>query len=190
MRKVRNFNINLRTKEILRSIKRLNAETEIDAAVEIEVQRACRYYLSFISPSVIYDVLKKDLSDFAYEKDAPAKWIARSVFFVSIGDQLQKEGEENPSLFSRCGENLLSTIAVDALDQSKSFVCRLIAKEAELEDCSITRAIEIPAEFYPPIIEKIPIDKIEMAFENGVLFPKYSFCAMVYWMPNKKKSNK
>jgi hypothetical protein len=190
MRKVKNFHINLRTKDIVRSIKRLSPNDEFSDDIEIDIKRACRYYLKFICPSVVYEVFTKDFSDFNYDKDAPSKWVARSVFFTTIGSLLEEEYKNNPSLFSRPGDNLISAIAVDALDQSKNFVCRLIASEAQEEDCDISRPVEIPNEFYDRISQVIPIDKINMSLENGELIPKYSLCAMVYWTPAKKKSKK
>ncbi|MDR2860559.1 MAG: hypothetical protein LBV66_01850 [Elusimicrobiota bacterium] len=188
MRKVKNFKINLRTKDIIRSIKRLSVnETGFPEDFDITVQKACRYYSNFIHPSVIYDAFNKDSIVSISEKDAPQKWIARSILFVTIGSLLEQECKKNMTQFGEYTETIVSSIAVDALDQSKNFVCRIISSEADNENCDISRAVEVPNEFYAGLSKVIPIDKIDISLEDDKLSPKYSLCSMVYWTPSKKK---
>jgi hypothetical protein len=190
MRKVKNFKIHLRTKDIIRSIKRLSPDVQAIEDFDFRVQKACRYYSNFVKPCVIYDAFTKGLHNFVYEKDAPSRWIARSIFFVSIGEILEEEYKKNPDLYGQYSEKIVSTLAVDALDQSKNFISRLIAIEAQSENCDISRSVEIPSQFYEEISQMVPMDKINISLQEGSLLPKYSMCAMVYWTPSKKKSKK
>ena len=73
----------------MRVIKKLTNTAEMQVETEEAVQRACYFYSKFIAPSVVYDTLSKENISFAYEKDAPSKWVARSVFFVTIGTALE-----------------------------------------------------------------------------------------------------
>jgi hypothetical protein len=184
MRKIKNFKINLRTRDIVRSVKRLAPGTEFSQELDIEVQKACRHYYKFIRPCLIYDTFSKGTLEFLPEKDAPAQYIARSVFFVSIGAAIE---DVKKDLDAPNGENIVNCIAVDALDQSKNFVCRLISDEAEEEECDISRAQEIHGEFYERLSSIIPIDKIDISLCENTLIPKYCLCAEVYWTPSKKK---
>ncbi|MCL2335739.1 MAG: hypothetical protein FWC57_06715, partial [Endomicrobia bacterium] len=88
MRKIKNFKVNLRVREIVRVIKKLTNSAELPVELEEAVQRGCHFYSKFPVPCVVYDTFSKDSLQFSYEKDAPAKWVAQSVFFLTIGDSL------------------------------------------------------------------------------------------------------
>ena len=187
MRKIKNFKINLRNRDIVRSVKRLSPGTEFSQELDIEIQKACRHYYKLIRPCLIYDTFSKGMPEFLTDQDAPAQYVARSVFFVSIGAAIE---EIKKDLDMEGGENIVNCIAVDALDQGKNFACRLIADEAEDEECETSRAQEIAPEFYQQLSAVIPIEKIDVSLGDNCLVPKYSLCAAVYWTPSKKRKKK
>jgi hypothetical protein len=190
MRKIKNFKVNLRVKEISRVVKKLINTVELSVEFEETIQRCCRFYVKFLTPSVVYETFSKEALPFAYEKDVPSKWVAESVFFVTIGDDLYDEYKKNKSVFGEHTGKIVSAIAVDALNQSKNFVQRLISNEAQDEDCVISRIVDIPNDLYAEFSKVVPIDKIGISIESGDIIPKYSTCGLFYWIPSKKKEKK
>lgn len=190
MKKIRNFKVNLRVREIMRVIKKLTNAAELSVETEESVQRACHFYSKFIMPSVVYDTFSKDALTFVYEKDAPAKWIARSVFFITIGTALEEEYGKNEESFGEHCAAIVSAIAVDALEQSKNFTFRLVSGEACEENCDISRSIALPPDLYEEAAKIVPADKIDISVCNGGLIPQYSDCGMFYWIPTGRKKGK
>jgi hypothetical protein len=77
----------------------------------------------------------------------PLKWIAESVFFVTIGGDLYEKYKKNERTFGEHIGKIISAVGVDALEQSKNFVQRLISNEAQGENCKISKSIDILASF-------------------------------------------
>ncbi|MDR1418002.1 MAG: hypothetical protein LBI80_02440 [Endomicrobium sp.] len=187
MRKIRNFKVNLCIKEILRVIKKLNNISEVSLEFEENVKRGCRIYSKFLHPSVVYDTFSKE-SFPLFEKNAVlSKYVACSVFFITIGSNIEEECNLNRTAFGEYTSTIVSAIAVDALEQSRSFVQRLIVNEAKYEGCEISREEELDNSVYGEFAKIIPIEKINVNIVSGKLDPKYSSCGLLYWIPSKKK---
>jgi hypothetical protein len=190
MRKIKNFKVNLRVKDISRVVRKLINAVEVSIELEETIQRCSRFYVKFLSPSVVYDTFSKESLPFVYEKDIPPKWVAESIFFVTIGNVLEEEYKKNENAFGEHTSKIVSAIAVDALEQSKNFVQRIISNEAQDENCEVTRAVDIGSKYYEEICKVIPIDKIGVSAEVGTIYPKYSSAGLFYWIPSKKKTKK
>ena len=188
MKKIRNFKVNLRTREITRVIKKLINAAEMPVETEESVQRACHFYSKFITPSVVYDTFSKENMPFVYEKDVPLKWVAQSVFFVTIGTALEEAFKKNDKAFGEHSNSIVSAIAVDALEQAKNFTQRLVSGEAEDENCDISRGTDLPSDLYEEAAKIVPVDKIDVSIHDGKLVPQYSNCGLFYWIPSKKKA--
>lgn len=190
MKKIKNFKVNLRVREITRVIKKLTNSTELPVEVEEAIQRGCHHYSKFLSLSVVYETYGKGLMSFVYEKEAPEKWVAQSLFFLTIGTKLKDEFNKNQKAFGEHTEKIVSAVAVDALEQGKNFIFRLITNEAADENCDLSRSVDLPCDLYEEAAKNIPIDKIDIKVEEGKLIPQYSACGLFYWIPSKKKSSK
>jgi hypothetical protein len=190
MRKIKNFRINLRIKEILCIIKKLVNAVELSIEFEEAVRRCCRFCSRFLVPSAVYETFSKKTFPFVCEKDAPLKWIAESVFFVTIGEDLYEEYKKDERTFGEYTGKIISAVGVDALEQSKNFIQRLVSKEAQGENCEILRSVDIPPHLYETAVGCISAYKIGISAEDGKLNPRYSECGLFYWVPSKKKSKK
>ena len=190
MRKIKNFKVNLRVREIMRVIKKLSNVAELSPDAEEAVQRGCHFYSKFISPSAVYDTFKKGGLPFVYEKDAPQKWAAQSVFFVTIGSALYEEYKKNEQTYGEHTGKIVSAVAVDALEQAKNFIQRIISNEAEDEGCEISRSADIPRDLCVEASKNVAAEKIGIAASENGLEPQYSSCGIIYWTPSKKKSAK
>jgi hypothetical protein len=82
MRKIKNFRINLRIKEILRVIKKFLNAVELSVEFEAVVRRCCHFYSRFLIPSAIYKAFSKETLPFVCEKDVPLKNGLPEVFFL------------------------------------------------------------------------------------------------------------
>jgi hypothetical protein len=190
MRKIKNFKVNLRVKDISRVVRKLVNIVDMSVELEQAIQRCCRFYLKSLYPAVVYDTFSRESLSSVYEKDVPQKWVAQSIFFVTIGNAIEEEYKKNEIAFGEHTSKILSAIAVDALEQSKNFVQRIISNEAQDENCEITRPVNIENEYYEEVSKIIPGNKIGVNIESGVIYPKYSSAGLFYWIPSKKKSRK
>ncbi|MDR0823212.1 MAG: hypothetical protein LBN20_05495 [Endomicrobium sp.] len=190
MRKVKNFKINITVQEISRVIKKLNNVEQLPEEMQRNISKAVRYYLKFLTPCIIYDTFPKDSLILENEKDIPQKLIAKTVFFAAIGSSLEEEYLKDKNLYGDDTEKIVSSLAVEALEQSKRFAIRLISNEAEDENCILMRSIEIAPENYEKLNSLIDIGKIGISYNDGRLNPKYSLCGLSYWIASKKKVKK
>ncbi|MDR1940732.1 MAG: hypothetical protein LBQ47_00180 [Endomicrobium sp.] len=190
MKKIKKFKVNLRVREIMRVIKKLTNSAELTPEIEEAVQRGCHFYSKALIPAVVCETFAKGFLPFIYEKDAPAKWVAQSVFFVTIGSELEREYKKNEEAFGQHTSKIVSAVAVDALDQAKNFIARLIAQEAQDESCELSRAADIEPDFYEAAFNAVCAGKIDITLQDGKLIPQYSSCGLFYWTPSKKKNKK
>lgn len=187
MRKIKNFKINLRLKSISQVVKRAVDIVNISDDFEQIFHRSCRFYNKFLFPSVVYDTFSKEFCPFIYEKGTPQKWVAETIFFVTIGNVLEEKYRVNENAFGIYTDKIVCAIALDALEQSKNFVRRLISSEAHNENCEITKIINLEDKYYKEICDIISAEKICINIESGIVCPKYSSAGLFYWIPSRKK---
>ncbi len=191
MRKIKNFKINIRTREISRIIRKLLNVEDLPIEVEEAVQKSCFVCEKIIKPAVVYDTFSKEAMTFSIEVEAPEKWIAVSPYIVTIGNVLQEEYNKNKELFGEYGVQIMSAISSDALDQSRNFVQKLLASEAGDENCELSRSIELPKQYNQEIITYLPVEKINLSLnEDGNFVPANSMAGLYYWIPLKKRGRK
>ncbi|WP_372519171.1 hypothetical protein [Candidatus Ruminimicrobiellum ovillum] len=191
MRKIKNFKISIRTREISRIIRKLLNTEDLPIEVEEAVQKSCFVCEKVIKPAVVYDTFSKEAMIFPVEFQAPEKWIAVSPYILTIGNVLEEEYNKNKELFGEYGIQIVSAISADALDQARNFVQKLLAAEAIDENCELSRSIELPKQYNQEIINFLPADKINLSLDDdGNFVPKNSMSGLYYWIPLKKRGRK
>ena len=191
MRKIKNFKISIRTREISRIIRKLLNVEELPIEVEEAVQKSCFVCEKIIKPAVVYDTFSKEAMIFPIEIEAPEKWVAISPYILTIGNVLEQEYSKNKELFGEYGVQIVSAIAADALDQSRNFVQKLLSSEAGDENCELSRNIELPKQYNQEIIKYLPVEKINLSLaEDESFVPVNSMAGIYYWIPLKKRNRK
>ncbi len=191
MRKIKNFKISIRTREISRIIRKLLNTEDLPIEVEEAVQKSCFVCEKVIKPAVVYDTFSKEAMIFPVEFQAPEKWIAVSPYILTIGNVLEEEYNKNKELFGEYGIQIVSAISADALEQARNFVQKLLAAEAIDENCELSRSIELPKQYNQEIINFLPADKINLSLDDdGNFVPKNSMSGLYYWIPLKKRGRK
>ena len=191
MRKIKNFKINIRTREISRIIRKLLNMEELTIEIEEAVQKSCFVCEKIIKPAVVYDTFSKEAMTFTLEIDPPEKWIAVSPYILTIGDVLQQEYEKNKSVFGEYGVQIVSAISADALEQSRNFVQKLLASEASEENCELSRNVDLPKHYNNEIVNFLPVDKINLSLaDDGSFIPTNTISGIYYWIPLKKRGRK
>ena len=191
MRKIKNFKINIRTREISRIIRKLLNVEELPIEVEEAVQKSCFVCEKVIRPAVVYDTFSKETMVFPIEFEAPERWIAVSPYILTIGNVLQEEYNKNKELFGEYGVQIVSAISADALDQARNFVQKLLVSEASDENCELSRNIELPKQYNQEIVNFLPADKINLSLDDdGNFVPTNSMVGLYYWIPLKKRGRK
>lgn len=191
MRKIKNFKISIRTREISRIIRKLLNMEELTIEIEEAIQKSCFVCEKIIKPAVVYDTFSKEAMTFSLEIEPPEKWIAVSPYILTIGNVLQEEYNKNKSLFGEYGVQIVSAISADALEQSRNFVQKLLASEASDENCELSRNIDLPKQYNSEIIEYLPVDRINLSLsDDGNFIPESSMAGLYYWIPLKKRGRK
>ena len=192
MRKIKNFKISIRTREVSRIVKKLLNVEDLDIEVEEAIQKSCFICEKIIKPAVVYDTFSKESMFFNVDIEKPEKWIAVSLYVLTIGNVLQEQYEKNKSLFGNYAVQIISAISADALEQSKSFVQKIINSEITKEDnCELSRSIEIPQQYNQEIIKYLPIEKINISLsEENKFVPINTSAGLYYWIPLKKRNRK
>lgn len=192
MRKIKNFKISIKTREVSRIVKKLLNVEDLDIEVEEAIQKSCFVCEKIIKPAVVYDTFSKESMFFNIDIDIPEKWIAVSPYVLTIGNVLQEQYEKNKSLFGNYAVQIISAISADALEQSKSFVQKIINSEITKEDnCELSRSIEIPQQYNQEIIKYLPIEKINISLsEENKFVPINTSAGLYYWIPLKKRNRK
>jgi hypothetical protein len=191
MRKIKNFKISIRTREISRIIRKLLNVEELPIEIEEAVQKSCFVCEKIIKPAVVYDTFSKETMIFPVEIEAPEKWVALSPYILTIGNVLEEKYNSDKQLFGEYGVQIISAISADALDQARNFVQKLLASEASDENCELSRSIDLPKEYNKEIIKYLPVDKINLSLtEEGNFVPVNSIAGIYYWIPLKKRNRK
>ena len=191
MRKIKNFKISIRTREISRIIRKLLNVEDLPIEVEEAVQKSCFVCEKIIKPAVVYDTFSKETMIFPVEIEAPEKWVALSPYILTIGNVLEEKYNSDKQLFGEYGVQIISAISADALDQARNFVQKLLASEASDENCELSRSIDLPKEYNQEIIKYLPVDKINLSLtEDGNFVPVNSIAGIYYWIPLKKRNRK
>ena len=192
MRKIKNFKISIRTREVSRIVKKLLNVEDLDIEVEEAIQKSCFICEKIIKPAVVYDTFSKESMFFNVDIEKTEKWIAVSPYILTIGNVLQEQYEKNKSLFGNYAVQIISAISTDALEQSKSFVQKIINSEMTKEDnCELSRSIEIPQQYNQEIIKYLPIEKINISLsEENKFIPINTSAGLYYWIPLKKRNRK
>ncbi len=191
MRKIKNFKISIRTREISRIIRKLLNVEDLPIEVEEAVQKSCFVCEKIIKPAVVYDTFSKETMIFPVEIEAPEKWVAISPYILTIGNVLEEKYNSDKQLFGEYGVQIISAISADALDQARNFVQKLLASEASDENCELSRSIDLPKEYNQEIIKYLPVDKINLSLtEDGNFVPVNSIAGIYYWIPLKKRNRK
>lgn len=191
MKKIKNFKISIRTREISRIIRKLlNMET-LSIEIEETVQKSCFICEKIIKPAVVYDTYSKESILFSFEVQTPEKWVAVSPYVLTIGDVLQQEYSKNKSVFGDYGVQIISAISADALEQSKNFVQKLLNEDAKDENCELSRNVDFPEQYNNELLKYLPIEKISLSLsEEGKFVPTNSTAGLYYWIPLKKRNRK
>ena len=192
MRKIKNFKISIKTREVSRIVKKLLNVEDLDIEVEEAVQKSCFVCEKIIRPAVVYDTFSKESMFFNIDIEKPEKWIAVSPYVLTIGSVLQEQYEKSKNLFGNYAVQIISAISADALEQSKNFIQKIINSEMTREDnCELSRSIEIPQQYNQEIIKYLPIEKINISLsEEKKFIPINTSAGLYYWIPLKKRNRK
>ena len=193
MRKIKNFKITIKAREVSRMLRKLLNLEELSIDIEEAVQKACFFYNKTIKPAVVYDTFSKESMVLNINVDVPTEWIAVSPYIVTIGNELQDEFNKNQELFGSYTIQIVSAISANTLEQSKNFVQKILADDAKAEYCELSRNVEIPNDLYPEICKILPTDKINVSLinmeENKVFKfePANTITGLYYWIPVKRR---
>ena len=188
MKKIKQFKINLRSREITRFLKKTTSISEINPDIEEKVEAESRRLKRLISPAAIYETVPKDKFPAELKVNEPNNWVAATAYVVTVGEAIEKELKEKRSRENGEAEAIAHTIALESVEQSVNFIERLIREEAQGDNCEISKEQPLDSkELVAKLFGIVPGDKIGASLdENGSLRPQYSTGGIIYWMPVNK----
>ena len=188
MNKIKNFRINLREKEILRLLKK-TLKIEVTPQVQAALKAQCEQLQKIITPASIYATFQKDKLPLKLAFNAPDKWIAATIFAVTIGKDFESVVAEEQSKSESMLSGITHCIGVEALEQSVNFIGRLISDEAKEEEGELSQKLIIAdVSDIEVLCQSLPIVKIGVSFtQNSGVVPMFSSFGLYFWLPNKKK---
>lgn len=163
---------------------------EITSDVEDDIHKASRLMSGLISTAALYETLQKDKFPAELQLEPPDKWVAASVYIVTVGEaaearvmEAQKTGE------TTLPGQILHSIALETLEQSGNFIRRLLDDEAKEETCELSQQKAVNSETaWAKLLELLPGDKIGVKYLGSERFaPMYTTGGIIYWTPVKKR---
>lgn len=194
MKKIKRFKINIRPSYLLRLIKK-SVDIEKD-----EINTIIRENYELVDPCTIYDNFKlEDMKDGDLERTikgwAPGAVVnpysVVSFAIVTVGGMLDEKMSKLKGEGSERVLKILDALGSEALEQSCDFVTKLMAKDAEKEECAVGVLEEVPEDNREAILELLEARKIDVSLDgNSDLVPRKSLVVYGYWVPVKKKKRK
>lgn len=188
MRKIRNFKLVLRTKELQRRAKRARLDlAACGLGSEDIVSTFLEDFATGLSPAVVYESFGASQSP----QESPIPGVASSLGIATLGAGAERE------LASLAGEEgglrvPAAQLAADmALDQAVQFVLTLLEEEAAQEGCQLSplSGLEDPAAL-ASAVERLQAAKIGVTLAEGRLSPPHSAAFSVSWLTKSKSKSK
>ncbi len=194
MKKIKKFKINIRPSYFLRLLK---DSIDIDKA---EIAGHIKDGYELVSPCTIYDSFKlEDIKDEGFRKMAEGwapdikvnPYSVFSMIIVTVGKKLEEEVSKVKNEGNERHVKILDALGAEALEQSYNFVNKLILKDAEKEECTVSALSEIPEAGLEAAVKLVDAHKIGVVFDaKRGLIPSGSLAVYGYWIPVKKKKRK
>jgi len=189
MRKIKNFRINLRQREILRLLKATGAVSEITPQLEQAVSQEVQRLSKTLAPAALYDSLPKDKLPPEIASVLPLASIASTIFLTTVNETLDTEVKEAQRRQEAILSQILHCLALEALEQTANFIGRLLAEEARQESCELLERMPLPQQTHQSVFTLLPGDKIGVHLTGtSSMQPLYSSCGIIPWSPVKKKT--
>ena len=210
MRKIKRFKITLRQREILnRLLRDLPLLRRAGFQNQPEVSTFILTLFKLLDPGVVYEFNQ----DALWELDEHS--IIRKEMFsacaVTLGKPLEEFIAQLPNEDKKTAAVLVS---LEFLKTAVLFVADLVKEQAEAEECetldlqyiylppfvqlaapkmlreAVTLEKTLAQKALPVILEKLNANKIEMAFSDGKISPRYSTVFLVPWQKKTRKKGK
>ncbi len=189
MRKIKNFRINFRQREVLRLLKKTTQITEVTPQLEEAISQESQRLAKLITPAAIYETLQKEKLAQELSVSPPGNWVAASLYLITISNTIEEEIKEAQRRGEHILGHILHALSLEALEQSTNFVERLLEDEAKQETCDLSDRVPVAAtEAWAKFFEVLPGEKIGVQLlDNGSLQPLFSSGGVMYWTPSKKQ---
>ena len=178
MRKIKNFKLSWRVKEVARRAKKAGVKP---AEAGLETEEALAAFLEAftpaLSPAVLFDSFAAKTEGAAL---APLPGLACSLGLATLGPAFAAALEAEPDPVRA---RLAAIAAQTALDQALQFAGGLIAEEAAGEKCELSplQPLHDPAAL-STLLDRIDGGKIGVSFRDGRLTPACSAAFSVSWI--------
>ncbi len=189
MRKIRNFKLVLRPRELARRAKK--ARLQLEAAGLASEDMLATFLEDFgrrLKPAVVYESYPatKDVSL------APIPGVASSLGIASLGREAEAALEAVLAQPEGAARVPAARLAAEmALEQAVQFVLTLLEDEAAQEGCALSPLSPLSEpDALSACVERLGASRIGVAFEDGRLAPLHTAAFSVSWLVKSKSKAK
>jgi len=184
MTKIKNFRIQLRSREVARLLK-TQEKMQLNPALEESIEHAINDSKRLLAPAAIYTTLTRSTAEKATPLPLTDPCVAVSVVGVTLGPALEEEIASSGGGHDPLQTAILRALQIEALQQSVQFITRLIEAQAKEEECEMTPTREVTEDVLlsslGPLLglQRIGID----LDNNNPKLPPYARLVWMVWTP-------
>ncbi len=194
--KVKKFRIKPRLSSVGRLLKAQLSVKQLPDGLEETLPSESEQFLKHACPTAFYTTWSNEEIPASFRQALADKngssAVAVSVVLATVGhgveDYLSQLLMDGQSIRSQ----VVTALAEESADLSFNFIERLLAEDAEHDDCDVSEAFFVKEpELLADLLLKIEADQENITLDAaGHLSPRFTRAALLAWLPiNKKKRN-
>lgn len=181
--KIKKFKLTPRFREVYNNLKQFGIK--LTPEIETLVEMYDKQITNIISPSVLfetYETKNSVISEIKKYIDIP-KNVSLITFIIStLGYEIENlETQQNDEIKTK----ILETLLMEYLDSSLRFVFKILQEQTE-ENYELSSVFISPQESLVEIFKLVDPAKIDVKYESGKFFPRYTSVNYLFWFSKKK----
>ncbi len=191
MTKIKNFRINLRTREVARWLKNRQG-VSVTPELEASIDQGIRESKALLETAALYTTLNRQTAAKTLPIELPRSVTAVSIIAATVGPKLEEARAAAEAQQNSAEAWLHAALQEEALNQTVHFAVRLIQEQAKEEECEMSSPVPAQdASLLLPLAALLGIQRIAIPFDvNSPSLPSYSRLVWTLWTPIAKSSSR
>ena len=190
VKKIKKYKIAVRPHAVIRLAKKKLNLRDVTEEFEKKVGEEIARIQPFIVPQARYGSFSRSETPETLKplwENAPENTFCLSLVAVTIGPAVERKIEESAQTNGGLRPAILDSAAVEALEQSLSFVTRLLLEESKAEGCELSPLLPCEKSCLKDVLAFLDSPKSEIqSGPEGDMDPLYSSVCYCFWNPAAK----
>jgi len=190
MRKIRNFKVNLREREVIHNLKLITEIKEFTPQLQEAVRKEMERAKEYLSPASVFDTfeVEESIEKFGLEIEQSLKVSSISIIIATVGQDIEKEIENATNRDEKIISQIINAIGMEALNSTLNFIYKILNEDARKEESELLQNEKISGDMEKEIIKKFDAKRINVyVTENNQVKPVYTAVGLAKWVPRKKR---